>query len=82
MSGLEYRANGIVEVAQPVRELKGFHRVMPRPGESRPLEFTLSTDDLVCWNDDVKNVVEPVAVTVWGAPTARSGQGTDFTITG
>ncbi|MGH8065039.1 MAG: fibronectin type III-like domain-contianing protein [Candidatus Entotheonellia bacterium] len=43
-----YIAQRGTSVAWPVRELKGFHRVMPRPGESRPLEFMLSTDDLVC----------------------------------
>ena len=56
--------------------------MMLRPAESRPLEFTLSKDELVFWNDDMKNVAELAAVTVWVAPEARSGQGTDFTITG
>jgi beta-glucosidase len=69
-------------VARPVRELKGFHRVMLRPAESRQLEFTLSKDELAFWNDDMKNVVELAVVTVWGAPDVGSGQGTDFTIKG
>jgi beta-glucosidase len=69
-------------VARPFRELQGFHRVMLRPAESRPLEFTVSKDELAFWNYDMKNVVELAAVTVWGAPDARSGQGTDFTIRG
>jgi beta-glucosidase len=68
-------------VARPVRELKGVHRVMLRPGESRQLEFTLSKDELAFWNYDMKNVVKLAAVTVWVAPDAR-GQGTEFTITG
>ena len=54
---------------------------MPRPGESRQLEFTLSTDELAFWNYDMKNVVELAAVTVWVAPDAHSGQGTEFAIT-
>lgn len=69
-------------MARPVRELKGFHRVTLRPASSRPLEFTLSKNELAFWNDDMKNVVELAAVTVWGAPDACSDQGTDFTIRG
>ena len=69
-------------MARPVRELKGCHRVMLRPAESRHLEFTLSKDELAFWNGDMKNVVELTTVTVWGAPAARSGQGTEFTIMG
>ena len=77
-----YLAQQGTAVARPVREPKGFHRVMLRPAESRQLELTLSTDELAFWNDDMKNVVELAAVTLWLAPDARSGQGTDSTIRG
>jgi hypothetical protein len=49
-------------IARAVRQLKEYQRVMTRPGELRPRESTLSTDEL-CWNDDTKNVIELAAVT-------------------
>jgi beta-glucosidase len=68
-----YIAQRGTSVARPVRELKGCHRVMLRPGESRQLELTLSKDELAFWNYDMKNVAELAALTVWVAPDARPG---------
>jgi beta-glucosidase len=68
-------------VARPVRELKGFHRVSLRGGESRSVRFTLGKDDLAFWNNDMRYTVEPAAVTVWVAKDARSGEGVELTIT-
>src|SRR5262249_33957637 len=36
--------------ARPIRELKGFHRVTLKPGETRTLRFTLTPDDLRYWS--------------------------------
>ncbi len=68
-------------VARPVRELKGFHRVMLRAGESRRLEFVLGKKELAFWNIDMKEVVEPAKVTVWVGSDSQSGSGAEFTIT-
>jgi beta-glucosidase len=43
---------------RPVMELKGFQKVFLRKGESKPVSFTLTTDDLKFWNSDLKRVAE------------------------
>jgi beta-glucosidase len=60
-------------VARPVRELKGFERVRLAPGESRRVEFHLGRDELKFWNIEMKEVVEPAALSIWIAPDSGSG---------
>jgi beta-glucosidase len=67
-------------VARPVRELKGFQKVLLKPGESRRVEFTLGRNELAFWNIDMKEVVEPAAVTIWVADNSVDGMPATFTI--
>lgn len=60
-------------VTRPVRELKGFRRLSLAPGASQQVEFTLGRDELKFWNIDMKDVVEPAALTVWVAPDSTGG---------
>jgi beta-glucosidase len=60
-------------VARPVRELKGFERVALPPGESRRVEFRIGRDELKFWNIDMREIVEPCAVSIWIAPNSASG---------
>lgn len=46
-------------VTRPVKELKGFQRVMLRPGEKRHVEFTLTPEHLGFYNREMRFVVEP-----------------------
>ncbi|HYP17161.1 MAG TPA: glycoside hydrolase family 3 C-terminal domain-containing protein, partial [Opitutus sp.] len=46
-------------VTRPVRELKGFHRVTLKPGESRELVFTLRPADLAFHHADLRFAPEP-----------------------
>jgi beta-glucosidase len=68
-------------VARPVRELKGFRRIMLHAGESRRLEFVLGKKELAFWNIDMKELVEPAKVTVWVGSDSQSGNSAEFTIT-
>jgi beta-glucosidase len=67
-------------VARPVRELKGFQRIALRAGESRRVEFTLGKKELSFWNIDMKEVVEPAAVTIFVGQDSQSGNSSEFTI--
>lgn len=67
-------------VARPVRELKGFQKVILQPGESKRVEFTLGTAELAFWNIDMKDIVEPAEVTVWVAGNSVEGTPAKFTI--
>src|SRR5215813_881778 len=67
-------------VVRPVRELKGFRRVHLEPGASQKVGFTLGREELKFWNIDMKDVVEPAALTVWVAPNSSSGNPANVTI--
>jgi beta-glucosidase len=61
-------------VVRPVRELKGFQRVALPAGASQKVEFTIGRDELKFWGLDMKDQVEPAALTVWIAPDSASGK--------
>jgi beta-glucosidase len=46
-------------VTRPVKELKGFERIMLRPGEKRRVEFTLTPQLLGFYNREMRFAVEP-----------------------
>ena len=63
----------VASVVQPVRKLRGFQRISLTPGESRPVSFTISADDLTFYNQQMKLVTEPGKFQVWIAPDAARG---------
>jgi beta-glucosidase len=46
-------------VTAPVKELKGFQRIMLRRSETRRISFDLVPDELSIWNLQMRRVVEP-----------------------
>jgi len=46
-------------VTRPVRELKGFQKVMLQPGESKTLTFTLKSEDLGFYRRNMTFGTEP-----------------------
>ncbi|PWU08981.1 MAG: glycosyl hydrolase [Terriglobia bacterium] len=67
-------------VAQPVRKLAGFQRVLLKPGESRRVSFQISSDDLAFYDQSRRRVTEPGRVQVWIAPDAARGSMAEFTV--
>jgi len=47
-----------------VKELRGFHRVSLKPGETKTVTFALGFNELSFLNRDMKRVVEPGTFTV------------------
>ena len=54
-----YLRDLVSSVTRPVKELRGFKRVTLAPGASTTVEFTLDSDALALWDQDMKRVVEP-----------------------
>jgi len=54
-----YIRDRISSVTRPVKELKGFKKVSLKFGETKTVEFQLSTDDLKFYNHKMEYVVEP-----------------------
>jgi beta-glucosidase len=75
-----YLRNTSASVEQPVRELKGFERVMLRPGESKHVEFPLGFDELSFIDVESKAVVEPTTYKVWVGGSSLATAETSFQV--
>jgi beta-glucosidase len=75
-----YTRELVASVSRPVRELKGFRRVHLKPGETKSLTFTLSTNDLAFYNERNQQVTEPGKFHVWIAPDSTRGVEGEFTV--
>jgi len=54
-----YIRDMVGSIARPVKELKGFQKIMLKKGESREVIFTIGVEDLKFYNNDLKFVAEP-----------------------
>jgi beta-glucosidase len=54
-----YIRDVIASVTTPVKSLKGFNRISLKPGESGKVQFKLNHEELMLWNRQMKQVVEP-----------------------
>lgn len=46
-------------VVRPVKELKGFQKIMLKKGEAKEIRFSIGTDDLRFYNDQLQYIYEP-----------------------
>ena len=49
----------VASSSRPVRELKGFEKILLEPGETREVSFEIGMDALSFWNQDMKYGAEP-----------------------
>jgi beta-glucosidase len=75
-----YLRDTVASVSQPVRELKGFHRILLQPGQTQHIEFKLHFDDLAFYNADVKRVVEPGTFDVFVGGSSQAEKAGSFTV--
>ncbi|MEC5341069.1 beta-glucosidase BglX [Brenneria populi] len=54
-----YLHDVVASISRPVKELRGFQKVMLQPGESRTLSFLIEQDALKFYNARMQQVVEP-----------------------
>ncbi len=54
-----YIRDKVSSVTRPVKELKGFKKVFLQPGESKTINFTITSEELALWDVHKKWVVEP-----------------------
>lgn len=67
-------------IARPVKELKGFQRVILKAGESKVVEFKLTTDDLAFYGADLVRKAEPGKFNLWIGTSSKEGLKTEFTV--
>jgi beta-glucosidase len=75
-----YLRDVAASVTRPVKELKGYQKVMLKKGESRTLTFHLMPDDLKFYNHDLKLVAEPGEFRIFVGPNSRDVQELSFTL--
>jgi beta-glucosidase len=63
---------------RPVRELKGFQKVLLQPGDSSEVVFTISGDELGYYDTKGKWLVEPGKFQVWICRDSASGNPAEF----
>lgn len=63
---------------RPVRELKGFQKILLQPGETRDVIFTLTPQELGFYDSDGHWLVQPGEYQVWICPDSASGQPAEF----
>ena len=63
---------------RPVRELKGFQKILLQPGESRELNFTISGKELGYYDVKGNWLVEPGKFQLWIAKDSASGELVNF----
>jgi beta-glucosidase len=73
-----YIRDMVGSISRPVKELKGFQKVMLKKGESRTLTFRLTPEDLKFYNTDLKFVAEPGDFQVFVGGNSRDVQMASF----
>ena len=65
---------------RPVRELKGFQKILLQPGESRNVSFTLTAKQLGYYDAKGNWLVEPGKYQLWIASDSASGEPAAFSL--
>ncbi|TGE06125.1 beta-glucosidase BglX [Hymenobacter fodinae] len=76
-----YIRDMVGSISRPVKELKGFQKVMLKKGESRTLTFRLTPEDLKFYNADLKFAAEPGDFQVFVGGNSRDVQMVSFKLT-
>ena len=63
---------------RPVRELKGFHKLVLQPGETQQVRFTLSSKELGYYDAQGHWVVDPGKYQLWIASNSATGEPVEF----
>lgn len=75
-----YVQDKVGSVTRPVKELKGFRRVMLKGGEATTVRFRLPVTALSFYGYDMKYGVEPGDFRLWVGPNSAEGLTADFTV--
>lgn len=65
-------------IARPVKELKGFQKIMLKKGESREISFKLTANDLKFYNSNLKHIAEPGEFKLFIGSNSRDVKETGF----
>lgn len=75
-----YIRDWVGSITRPVKELRGFKKVMLKAGETQPVTFTVSPDDISFYNSDLKWVAEPGEFSVFVGGNSNDVKEAKFTL--
>ncbi|HNT50736.1 MAG TPA: beta-glucosidase BglX, partial [Cyclobacteriaceae bacterium] len=75
-----YIRDWVGSVTRPVKELRGFKKVMLKAGEAKTVTFQLTTQDLSFYNSDLKWVAEPGEFSVFAGGNSNDVKEAKFTL--
>ena len=64
----------VSSVTQPVMQLRGFQRIMLKPGEKKTVEFPITPDTLAILDINMNRVVEPGMFDIMVGPSSAETQ--------
>ena len=70
----------VATLARPVRELKGFQKIVLKAGEMKTVRFEISSNELGFWHQDNTYSSEPGEFQVWISKDSQSGDSLIFTL--
>lgn len=76
-----YIRDMVGSITRPVKELKGFQKIMLQPGEIKVVSFEISEETLKFYNSALQHVAEPGAFKAFIGTNSRDAQAIDFTLT-
>ena len=75
-----YIRDMVGSIARPVKELKGFNKIMLRKGETKRINFTIKVADLKFYNNDLVFAAEPGDFKIFVGTNSRDVQEANFTL--
>jgi beta-glucosidase len=71
----------VASVTQPVKELKGFQKIVLLKGESKTVSFTINIGDLKFYDQNMKLIAEPGVFRVYIGTSSSDLKMAQFTLT-
>lgn len=75
-----YVADVVASRVRPIKELKGFKKILLQPGERKTVTFELGVNNLGFYNETMEYIVEPGLFKVYVGPSSQDGLEGEFTL--
>ncbi|WP_230680052.1 beta-glucosidase BglX [Pontibacter sp. 172403-2] len=75
-----YIQDVVGSITRPVKELKGFQKILLKKGESKTIAFRITPEDLKFYNNDLEYVLEPGNFKVYVGTSSQDVKAADFTV--
>jgi beta-glucosidase len=75
-----YVQDNVGTITRPLKELKGFRKLMIRKGETATVNFSITSDDLAFYHPDLKKYFEPGEFTIFAGTSSAENLSKTITI--